>query len=222
MFELLHISKTGGTALGETLEPFAGKVRKRGHRFTLARVPRDHKVHFVVREPVERFVSGFNSRLRKGLPRHDRPWSPAEEVAFSRFSTPNALAEALSGPAEDRLAAREAMSNIVHTSLRLTDTLGSLDEFESRRGQVAWIGHMPTLDSDFEMLKAHLHLPAETRLPSDPVRSHVTPQGYSTTLSEIGRANLRAWYKDDFPVYEACLRRREELLARNAKQEGEI
>lgn len=213
-YQFLHISKTGGTALSEVLERFEDKVRKRGHRFRLEDIPETRKVVFVVREPVDRFVSGFNSRLRKGLPRHRLPWSPAERVAFRRFKTPNALAEALSGSEEERAAAQAAMDGIMHSSLKLTYTLGTLPEFESRREQIAWIGHQPTLTADFERLKALLGLPDDATLPTDPVRSHATPEGYETGLSETGRANLAEWYKDDYPVYEACLALREELLAR--------
>ena len=51
---------------------------------------------FFVRDPISRFVSGFNSRLRKGLPKMYFPWAPGEKLAFSRFATPNQLALALS------------------------------------------------------------------------------------------------------------------------------
>lgn len=213
-YQFLHISKTGGTALGEALEEYEDKVRKRGHKFQLANLPEDRRAIFVVREPVERFVSGFNSRLRKGRPRHRLAWTQGERIAFERFPTPNALGEALSGSAEEQKNAREAMDAILHSSLRLTYTLGELAEFESRKGQVAWIGHQPTLTADFEVLKTLLQLPAEASLPTDPVRSHATPEGFDTTLSETARANLIEWYKGDYPVYQACLALREELLAR--------
>lgn len=213
-YEFLHISKTGGTALNEVLEDFGDKIRKRGHKFTLAEVPEDASAVFVVREPVDRFVSGFNSRLRKGMPRRRLKWSPAEKIAFERFSTANLLAEALSGSDEERAAAQAAMDGIMHSSLRLTYTLGSLSAFESHKHRIAWIGHQPTLTADFEVLKTIIGLPADAHLPTDPVRSHATPEGYDTTLSERGRANLAEWYKDDYPVYSACLALREELMQR--------
>ena len=52
-------------------------------------------VAFFVRHPVSRFVSGFNSRMRKGRPRRNVEWSEGERWSFERFRTPDELARAL-------------------------------------------------------------------------------------------------------------------------------
>ena len=103
---VLHVGKTGGTALISALRS-AGtneELEFHGHVATLkwlwSKNPR-RRVIFGVREPVSRFVSAFNSRLRQGRPRHFTPWNKGEEIAFSLFDSPNELAEAIY--AEDRL-----------------------------------------------------------------------------------------------------------------------
>src|SRR5688500_5801391 len=113
---LLHIGKTGGTAMKALVDahkqvhpdadihvfPHEDTLRELCHRFPTA------MVGFFVREPLQRFISGFNSRLRQGQPRYRSLWSPDEEKAFSRFPDANALAEALSSPDTERKDAAEA------------------------------------------------------------------------------------------------------------------
>ncbi len=92
---LLHLRKTGGTALKSVFREHSVTSRysifTHPHRFCLQDVPAGHKVMFVTREPCERFVSGFMSRKRKGAPANHVPWSSAEERAFSMFPDANSL-----------------------------------------------------------------------------------------------------------------------------------
>src|SRR3984893_10849386 len=132
----IHIGKTGGTALKYMLNRHIQKTRCSGlqlfkHDMTFPRLCVEHPTSqalFFVRDPVSRFVSGFNSRLRQGLPRFHVPWRPSEAVAFGTFAPPNRLAEALSAddPAR-RVAAASAMNAIRHVRDRLVLYLGSVD-----------------------------------------------------------------------------------------------
>ena len=58
----LHIRKTGGMALKAALSPVAAErgLLLREHGTALAKVPKGERAVFVVRDPVARFVSGFN------------------------------------------------------------------------------------------------------------------------------------------------------------------
>ena len=117
MIHVLHIPKTGGSALFDALGPFAERsgLQLHTHATTLADVPDGDMTIFAVREPLSRFCSGFNSRLRRGRPLRDVPWTPGEASAFARFSTPNALAEALDASDPDRRrAALDAIAAIPH------------------------------------------------------------------------------------------------------------
>ena len=99
-YGLLHIGKTGGTAANAVLK--ANNKRGVGeyvacykHKIGLRDVSRDdmcERLMFIIREPVSRYISAFNSRLRMGYPRHHGEWSPREEEAFAHFKTPNQLA----------------------------------------------------------------------------------------------------------------------------------
>ena len=196
----LHIGKTGGSAIKAALQPFVAShsLRLHGHETALSDVPDTQYVIFFARNPVSRFVSGFNSRLRMGRPRYNVPWSAEEHVAFERFRTPNDLAEALStvDPAIKQ-SARDAMEAIQHLRWRLEKWLGSQDYVRSRFADILHIGFQETLTEDFDCIKKRLGLPTEITVPSDAVAAHVTPPGYSTTLSAIGRANIEQWYALD-------------------------
>jgi hypothetical protein len=168
------------------------------HLITLADVPPGERAACILRNPIDRFVSGFNSRLRQGAPRYDRPWSPGEAAAFERFGTPSALAEAL---AADDPAAREAMRDIRELSRPQTDWL-PLAALSDRLQDLLWIGFTETLTADFERLKMRLSLPAEVQLPDDDVAAHRTPAGYSTTLGARGHAVLAEIFADDYRLID--------------------
>lgn len=200
----LHIGKTGGNAVREALAPAIadGAVTWHGHATNLADIPRGERVAFFVRDPVTRFISGFNSRLRKGQPRNLSEWSLDERTSFERYRTPNTLAEALaSGEPATRDGAEQAMLSISHVSKRLTDFLTSKAYVEARRDDIAFVGAQETLAADFERLKRVLKLPQSISLPADAVVAHRTPEGFSRTLSPTGRAAIEAWYDRDIALH---------------------
>jgi SAM-dependent methyltransferase len=213
---VLHIAKTGGAALKEALRPVCEShaLTLCGHAVTLRDVPTGQKVVFSVRHPVLRFVSGFNSRLRKGRPRNDDEWSLAERAAFERFATARDLAEALSrADPVLRDQAERAMRGIVHIGTTFADWLVSADYLLERSDDVLLPLWQPELDADFERLKELLDLPADVGLPRDPVGSHRTPPGFDTELSHTAVANLERWYAADLPIYRACLDLRARRIA---------
>ena len=121
----LHIGKTAGTAIRAVIAQHKethpdARLDVFTHETTLPDLLGIHpesSVTFFIRDPVERFVSGFNSRLRFGRPRYNVPWTEDEAAAFTRFPTPNALGEALSEEHADWRAASAAMTSIYHARL---------------------------------------------------------------------------------------------------------
>ncbi len=207
---LLHIRKTGGTAVKHTLvdhPPAHLDVRLHGHKVRLADVPVGEQAMFFVRDPISRFVSGFYSRQRQGRPRYDVPWTPGEKAAFERFSTPNALALALGADdPEAKGAATRAIEQIRHTrtKARLTAWLDSEEYLRSRAADLFFIGFQESLAEDFERLRRKLGLPEHTRLPSDEVNAHRNPDGLDRHLNETAVRNLKDWYARDYEIVEAC------------------
>lgn len=216
----LHIGKTGGTAIAEALRPIAEDfgILLHNHETKLRDVPRRDRVFFFLRHPIPRFVSGFNSRLRKGAPRYRYEWSHAEAKAFARFTKANDLAEALSSPDEQILGqAQAAMRGIQHVNSLYTNWFSGIAEVEERAGSIVLLGLQESLSADFESLKLALRLPRELTLPPDDLRAHRTPGGLHRDLSSLAEHNLHLWYEEDIRFYDDCVQLRTRLGRRTYK-----
>ena len=206
---ILHIGKTGGTALKHVLAEYASSSRYellfRGHDVTLPDVPKDERYMFLIRDPLSRFVSAFNGRLREDRPRYHYPWREEERIAFARFKTPDQLAVALSSDdEEERQAAERAMRGIGHVNTPYTFWFPDESAFRARLRDLFFIGLQDRLDDDFESLKRKLGLPPDARLPRDETAAHKSPSGSQTQLSDVGRANLERWYARDLAFVQRC------------------
>ncbi len=206
---ILHIGKTGGTAIGWAIKHYgassAQPVVLHPHSVRLVDIPCGEPVIFFLREPISRFVSGFYSRQRRGQPRYLSPWSPEEEVAFATFSTPNQLALALSSPIlKERAAAQQAMRHIEHVKSYYWDWFLDREYFSSRLADIAFIGFQKRLAADFEVLKGKLGLPDHATLPSSDVQAHRNPICLDRRLDDRAIANLTQWYRRDFEFVALC------------------
>lgn len=220
-FAFLHIGKTGGSAIRDAIYKLQGEKAKSpieiyGHRNTLAEILADRpdrRVFFVIRDPVSRFVSGFNSRFRKGK-WGTNDWSPREAKIFTTFSTPNEMAESLTSEDEAlRAIATKGMGGSVHFKFGLRHCLGSVEFLEQSAERLAFIGHLPTLTQDFEVLKRLIGVPADIELPPEnQPMFHKTPSSQERKLSNLGEQNIRDHYKDEYPIYEWCLSQRARII----------
>jgi Sulfotransferase family len=157
---------------------------------------------FVLRDPVARFVSAFNSRLRMGRPRYDYPWCDEEKVAFANFATADELATALGS--RRRSQAEHAMHSIGHLNTPYRYWFRDEKSFRARLPDLFFIGLTERLGDEFELLKRKLGLPQRASLPRDATTAHWTPAGYADGLSEVARTNLELWYEWDVPFYRSC------------------
>ena len=211
---VLHVSKSGGTALlhamraaqeqtgGELVSPW-GRIENHGHSFLLADLAEDEVAVLSLRDPVSRFLSGYFSRLRKGAPRYDHEWSAGERQAFEWFPTARELADALAKPrGPGRQRAETAMRSIQHVNRPLTNWTGTPDYFRRHLDRVLYVARQETLDEDWEILKELLDLPRDQMLPRDDVNAHRTDYSEHRGLSAKGIAALRAWYAEDYEILE--------------------
>jgi hypothetical protein len=206
---VLHVGKTGGTALNHVLGAYQDvsrfRLQFRGHDVTLRAVPMGERFLFVIRDPLTRFVSAFNSRLREGRPRYHYPWREEEREAFAIFRTPDELATSLSASDPDRRTqAERAMRGIGHLNTPYSFWFGDEASFQARLPDLFFVGLQDRLDEDFELLRVALGLPPDARLPADDAAAHRSPAGFDTHLSEGARANLERWYERDRAFVELC------------------
>ena len=223
VIHLLHIGKTGGSALSGILRKSKALIsangfalERHGHKGSIEEVLRKDpgKVMFFVRHPVSRFVSAFNSRLRMGLPGHYTRWTPGETAAFALFKEPDALASALtSNDRKIRAAAAVSMTEIGHIRQPIEKWTGKPKVLARQHEVVFFIGVQETFDDDCRALLRKFRV--DDTLPSmSERRAHVAPQGMSTALSERAIANLMKWYQNDVAIYDWCMENRSIINAR--------
>jgi len=209
ILHFLHIGKTGGTAVKYAFSK-AGPNNRYGihlhdHPITLRHVPRGEGVIFFLRDPIDRFVSGFYSRRRQGQPRYFTPWTPEEADAFSYFLTPNELAVALSSPDPDKQArARQAMNNIQHVKQSYWDWFENDQYFRLRSSDVFFVGTQENLAKDFEILRLKLGLSDTAKLPDTDIDAHRNPRDLNKLLEDGAVGNLKHWYQDDYRFVSLC------------------
>jgi len=166
---LIHIGKTGGTAIKRALrdsgsaywkeedahtvpETPYGRIQLHNHTYLMRHVPPEDYVFFCLRDPVDRFVSAFWSRYNKGQPRYYFEWSDAERRAFEMFPTPQRLAGALaSDDPEERSVAEWALGNIKHMK-PAQRFVGNPAQLRARLKQVVYIARQETLTADWAQL----------------------------------------------------------------------
>jgi len=222
---LLHIGKTGGTAVKHALKPYRVTkhyvITRHGHRQTLRDIPEGEGVIFFLRDPLTRFVSGFNSRLRQGEPRFSNPWTEGERAAFNRFDTSIRLAEALSSADEElRNNAVAAMRSIAHVRDSYWRWFESEQYFVSRIDDIVFIGFQENLSKDFATLKSILGLPPGVNLPTDDILAHKTPEHLDKTLGDVAAGNLRNWYAEDIKFFSQCKNYAERINQQNSAPVG--
>ncbi len=205
----LHIGKTAGTAARYVFDQCPVTERYvlhfHSHDYRLRDVPPGDKVVFFLRDPIARFVSGFYSRQRKGLPRVHVPWSAEERAAFEYFETPNQLALALSSEDQaQRQRAERAMSAIKHVRSSYWYWFDNEAYLRSRWSDVLFVGYQENFDRDIARLQALLGIPADIRPPTDDVAAHRNPDDVDRRLEQKAVENLRLWYRNDYEFLRIC------------------
>ena len=197
----IHIGKTGGSAITESIKQFIGKDTDYG-KFVISghggKLTNEGKYIFFVRNPIDRFVSAYLSGFREGKPRYHYPWSPMEKKYFTMFPTPNQLAESL----YENEDANEAMKHLRHVNTSLTHFLGDSTNIQKCKDNIIFVGTTENLSEGFTTIKKILNI--ETGLVTDEIKTHKTPNQYShlKKISPKGVENIRKYYNEDYIVIE--------------------
>lgn len=206
---LLHPGKTGGTYLKSVIRHnrahWTRPIKLLPHRETISSTARsfgaDRRLAFTFRDPADRFVSAFQSRLRQGRPTYNRVWSPAEATSFLYFDTPNELAEALDSTREKiKSAAYFAFKSIMHIKSDYRfhfDTLETLHDEAPRIVGCIDVAHM---DARLPLILNQLGI-EEFSIPGEPTR-HASPEP-PEPLSDRALNNLRSFWASEFEFFDA-------------------
>lgn len=166
----LHIPKTGGTSIN-----FLGhKIVSMGYSYPVSighswkmreirSVYPDMKIAVILRDPLERMISGFNSRLRQGRPTYNNVWTPAEAVAMAMHpSSRHFLDNMLSDDEYSTSAVAYAFKYVTHLRWNYCYYFENADFAKECMSSIEVVGHMSHFN-DFacEMVKlsnAPVHL----------------------------------------------------------------
>jgi hypothetical protein len=196
---MIHIGKTGGSNLKSTLENLKCKKYElifHPHEVCLVDIPVGEKYFFCVRDPIDRFQSGFYSRKRKGQPRYYSEWSEFERISFNKFSTPEELASSLNTNKNNYEEAVLAMKSIIHLNSSYWDWFQNEEYFNKRLSDLFFILRLENLNEDFKSLIKKIGINNEIKLRTDVLSMHSNNERYY--LSENSIKNLNEWYEKEY------------------------
>lgn len=202
----IHIGKTGGTAVKSALnnekKPFINHkyiIISHPHFIGLEHVLKNEKAFFFVRNPVDRFVSGFYSRKRKGMPHIYNEWSKEEAKTFEKFNNPNQLALSLtSNNMSLQKQAIKGMKSIGHIKTSYWDWFKSPRLIDEKIDNIIFVGSQRNLNSNFEELREILEISEEYQLPQNETKRHKNPESFDKKLDMKSVKNIMSWYAKDF------------------------
>lgn len=216
-YGFLHIGKTGGSSVNSLIRSIAkngsSELERYGHRLTLKKIfaDPDARVSFVIRDPIERFVSAFNSRLRCGRrhpddknPSYYSPWRESEAITFSFFKSAAELAESLYGEDERLLsAAQYAVEAISHLRRNYRYHLHSVNFLRKNQDRIYYVCDINDLDANI------INIVMPSGVSEDFVRSefkhvHSASGGSRTVMSDRAVQNLRRFLSNEFEIYDYC------------------
>jgi hypothetical protein len=204
IIKILHIPKTGGTAIRDSINPLLiekklnDKILVTSHSDSLIN---DEKYNYIffLRNPIDRFVSAFISRYRKGYPKYNIEWTESEKFYFEKFKTPNELGENLYKTDESI----NMIKNISHLNNSFYRFFRSEENLERCKDKILFVGITENLNKDFYKMCDKLKL-KNVKLLQDDILIHKTPEDYNYMkfLSEESINNLKKYYEKDFKMIE--------------------
>jgi hypothetical protein len=225
-FSVLHIGKTAGASISDLAEAAveAGHTPPMifGHDWTLRAIvdefPRT-RVAFVLRDPLLRIISGFQSRLRQGRPRNQNMWKVEEAVSFAFFSDAHEFLCGLIG-SDERLksAALFAQRSVRHVRRGYVHHFESVAVLKRYQGRIYFLCDVDGVSAGvFEMFEpagVPRDFVSETYLATH--RAGGSTEHIHGRLSNEQLAKLRSHFAAEYEIYDYL----RELLPRFSGDRG--
>ena len=208
----LHIGKCAGTQIKNIINQINEMTKKKniiayGHDTFLFDLPKNSRYFFSIRDPINRFVSGFYSRKRKGQPRLYAEWTADEEYAFKIFEDANDLAESLYDAGVVGAQALSAIMSIRHTARHQVEWFSRTGAFLTLNPPI-WIVRQEKFNDELNVClerAGYQHMIDQIKIEYDPVNMHSNNYKGVPELSEKAKSNLINWYSRDFEFYKMCV-----------------
>jgi hypothetical protein len=214
-YGFLHVGKTGGSGISalrkKLLKSSYHPPLHFGHSWRINEVFAEFpevKISCIIRDPLIRIISGFNSRLRQGRPTRNNIWSPAEAAAFSFFKSPTELLRAaMSDDDHEKSAAAYAFERIQHLKFDYEHYFVSVDEIMKNEERFYFVGDIGDMDACLRGIFMPCDIP-ESDLEEHYKKTHVaeTPsKNYLSDFSEEEIERLKAIFAKEYDIYN-CLK----------------
>lgn len=212
----LHIPKTGGSSVDAALTRIAKAGGRPPVRFphmvgleAAETLCPGARFALILRDPLERIVSAFNSRLRQGRPRAEIVWRPAEAPAFAHYrSADRFLRGLLSDDPFDMSMAAYAFAHIGHLKRGYAHYFGDAEAAAARADRFALIGELTEMERFYERLLT-LSGAAQDLLPALSPAVHQAPPTQANALAKLTpeeQAKLRARFASEYAIYDQLRR----------------
>ena len=199
-FGFLHIGKTAGSSIRQLIRLSADQGYNPptifGHAARLPPILREHpriRIGFVIRDPIERTISGFQSRLRQGRPTNDSLWSVEEAAAFAFFTDAASFLSALVSDTDERMksAALFAEKSIKHVARNYVLHLKDVDFLKRQRERIFFCRPIDEVSTSLHQLFEPCGIPREF------VEQHYRPAHVGGGSTERIPASLESSILDD-------------------------
>jgi hypothetical protein len=203
-----HIGKTAGTKINLLFKKNVSEninIIKTQHDLKKRHINLNQKYFFSIRSPINRFVSGFYSRKKKGQPRIYKEWSAEEKIAFKKFKSANQLAESLFLKNKKGQDAIRAIQSIEHCNSDQIDWFSGSDFF-GNNPPLSIIRH-EFFEHDIILLCKKLNIKKEIlkKIKKEiKIKEHYNNYNKIKPLSKKAIFNLKKWYVKDVYFYKYC------------------
>lgn len=211
-YAYIHIGKTGGTSVGKLSKKAndAGYETPKalGHDTQLKKASADFPnalFSFTIRDPIERMISAFDSRMRQSRPAYTALWKTEEAVCYLWFPTSFDFFKALLSEDErEKSAGLFALHNLGHIRRGYRYHFGSVASLRSLRDRIYYIGELEAGSA------AHMGYFEPTGVPDEFLETnqiHAHSGGGSTTSSKLMipvtmLTELKDYFSEEYEVYE--------------------
>jgi hypothetical protein len=214
-YAFLHIPKTGGTSL----IALGKKLVDKGYSFpvclghswraqeVLSHFPK-MKLTIMLRDPLERIVSGFNSRLRQGRPTYDSPWTLAEASVMAMLPSVRHLLDAMLADDEFSISAvAYANSNVSHLHHNYSFYLKNRNFVVKNQSMFHLVGHMKNFEKFVEGIAELSQAPIGLVRDMYQIK-HSSSESSSSILEQYSNSDLtrlKEIHAEEYAIYnELC------------------
>ena len=212
----IHIGKTGGTSLGKVNSALKDNghttLRIFDHSTTLAKAADEnpnYRFSFMIRDPIERIVSGFNSRMRQSRPSYTALWKPEEAICYQWFPTVHDFFDALlSNDERMKSAGLFGLRHMGHVHRGFTFHFGSLETLARYEERIYFVGRLERGDTELQSFFKPLDIPRHI---IEEYSDHHHSGGDSTMqsltrISDTRLQELKSYFHKEYEIYDHLLK----------------